>query len=269
MILEADKEMEGLIELLLDVYTSDEYWDLPTTQMYVPIKTHTSVRTEATTSESLLLEPNSQSLVRPRNFEQSSFLPSDMTISFQELNSNIQLICLFLEGISSFAKYMRTNFSPLLINSLYKIIGKAGNENAAICRTAQQTIVDICSSCGYDSISDLIVFNSDYLVNSITLEFRHLMSDTSASDVLCVIFRHCTDDVLLLVSDVMEDVFTAMDRYQDEVAAPMLRVLRAANEAVIRWFVKESNAAATTSNSTSTKERVKVGQFLFLDGRTS
>ena len=99
-----------------------------------------------------------------------------------------------------------------------------------------QVLTDISRYCNYESVSDLILFNSDYLINSVALQFRHMMLGSGAPAVLSVILKLCDRDIMSVVCDATADVFRILDEYQEEIADSMLEVLKQFAMSVDRWF---------------------------------
>nr|XP_047134781.1 TELO2-interacting protein 1 homolog isoform X2 [Hydra vulgaris] len=202
-------DLNPLIELLISTYIQEDWWNLPI--------------------NNLLYQNFKNEIIR-----EDKNLKNQVSISFETLHQNIQLISALLEGISTFAKVMKTDFN--LINVLYPVLEKVGSTNATISRTALQTLHDIVKHCGYSSISDLILKNSDYLINSITLRFRRFARNSAATSVLCVILKYSNSDIMSLVADATGDVFRILDFYQEEAAYEMLNVLMHLSQAVDKWF---------------------------------
>ena len=86
----------------------------------------------------------------------------------------VRQICIQLEGIGHFAHALGKDFRLLLMSALYPVLEKAGDQTLLISQAAIGTMTDICQACGYDSLKHLINENSDYLVNGISLNLRHL-----------------------------------------------------------------------------------------------
>uniref|UniRef100_A0ACB8F6R2 Uncharacterized protein n=1 Tax=Sphaerodactylus townsendi TaxID=933632 RepID=A0ACB8F6R2_9SAUR len=121
-------------------------------------------------------------------------------------------VCIQLEGLGRFAVVLEKDFRQLLISVLYPVLEKAGDGVLLIRQAAMGAVADICQACGYDSPSDLICQNADYLVDRISLHLRRLTRDLHALQVLQAMLRHAEANVLPLVGDVIQDVLTALDR---------------------------------------------------------
>ncbi|XP_065647168.1 TELO2-interacting protein 1 homolog isoform X9 [Hydra vulgaris] len=202
-------DLNSLIELLISLYIQEDWWNLPINN---------------------LLCQN----IKKENIKEDKNLKNQVSIPFETLHQNIQLISVLLEGISTFVKVMKTDFN--LINVLYPILEKVGSTNTTISRIAVQTLHDIVKHCGYSNISNLILKNSDYLINSITLRFRRFAKNSAAASVLCVILKYSNSDIMSLVADAADDVFRILDFYQEEAAYEMLNVLMHLSQAVDKWF---------------------------------
>ncbi|XP_077867574.1 TELO2-interacting protein 1 homolog [Saccoglossus kowalevskii] len=157
-------------------------------------------------------------------------------LSLGTLNSNILQICLLLEGVGVFAKVLGSNFNVLLIDSLYPVMEKLGDETAVISQTAYLCLIAICKSCAYSSIEDLICKNCDYLIDVISHNLRHLDWFPKSPDVLKVMLQYGNADVLPLTQDIIDEILDSLDLHYDEKSSLFLKVLHTLVCAVRRWF---------------------------------
>lgn len=102
-------------------------------------------------------------------------------------------------------------------------------------------MVDICQACGYDSLRHLINQNSDYLVNGISLNLRHLSLYPQTPKVLEVMLQNSDASLLPLVADVVQDVLVTLDQFYDKRAASFVGVLHALLSALAQWFPDPEN----------------------------
>eukprot|EP00111_Clytia_hemisphaerica_P003041 TCONS_00008636-protein len=234
-----DFNAEPYIDQISSIYLQDHLWRVPISNQYLQfIETRQEQKDEAKNSvtfESLSLTDIDKPQNEPFSYKNS------LTLPFETINHNIQLICLLLEGFSTHSYILRTNYNIHLIKTLYPILEKVGSTNATINKTALRTLNNLSMYCNYDSLSDLILFNSDYLINAVTLQFRHMMIDSAAPAVLAVILRLCDKDIMPIVCDSAADVFRLLDEYQEEIAIQMLEVLKQFALAVNKWFCSEQN----------------------------
>lgn len=151
-------------------------------------------------------------------------------------NRNIIQICLYLEGIGYFAKVLGKRFCPFLIQTLYPLLEKLGDDTAFISSTAYLSLCDICSACSYGSIDELLKQNADYLVNAISLRLRHFDQNKQSPLVLKVILQYSTVEILPLIDDTIQEVLSSLDDFYDDQAALFMGVLNELVKAVSRWF---------------------------------
>ncbi|GAB1607239.1 TELO2-interacting protein 1 homolog, partial [Argonauta hians] len=169
-----------------------------------------------------------------------------------DYNANILQICLFLESFAVFAKVLTVDFTPFLVKTLYPLLEKLGDQSAYLSSTAYLSLTDICSSCRYQNIKDLIQQNADYLVNAITLQLRHLSLNPRSPVVLKVMLQFGNQEILPLVKDTITEVLECLDEYQTTYVTTFLQVLHQLCTAVRRWF---SQNTITDSSERPTKSK--------------
>ncbi|XP_048353915.1 LOW QUALITY PROTEIN: TELO2-interacting protein 1 homolog, partial [Sphaerodactylus townsendi] len=171
--------------------------------------------------------------------EASRLLPPPLNprASLHSTSGHIWQVCIQLEGLGRFAVVLEKDFRQLLISVLYPVLEKAGDGVLLIRQAAMGAVADICQACGYDSPSDLICQNADYLVDRISLHLRRLTRDLHALQVLQAMLRHAEANVLPLVGDVIQDVLTALDRGREDHAPLFIEVLRDIATLLVSWFV--------------------------------
>ncbi|NXO27232.1 TTI1 protein, partial [Cisticola juncidis] len=217
-------DLRGSITSILDEYMDQANWYLVT-----------SIDTEEGSPEQS--GQHSGLAVRPRGASSSAFLLSpEPPVTTRTMNSNIWQICIQLEGVGCFAAVLGKEFRLLLLSALYPVLEKAGDRTLLISETALGTLADICEACGYDSVQRLINENSDYLVNGISLNLRHLAYQPRASQVLDTMLRHSDASLLPLIEDVIQDVLSALDQSYNSQASIFLRVLHSVMTALVQWF---------------------------------
>uniref|UniRef100_UPI00398E687A TELO2-interacting protein 1 homolog n=1 Tax=Pristiophorus japonicus TaxID=55135 RepID=UPI00398E687A len=166
----------------------------------------------------------------------SGYLYSNQSLTVHTMNNNIWQICIQLEGIGYFARVLNIEFRLLLMTSLYPVIEKVGAETLFVNQMAARTLVDLCQACGYDSLQELINQNSDYLVNTISLNLRRLTQHPHTPRVISVMFSYSDASLLPLVDDVVQDVLLSLDHYYDVRAQLIFTVLHSLMTALAHWF---------------------------------
>ncbi|KAI8488333.1 TEL2-interacting protein 1 [Branchiostoma belcheri] len=128
------------------------------------------------------------------------------------------------------------DFKVFLIQSLYPVLEKLGDDSAIISEAAHATLASVCVSCGYSSVAQLIAENADYLVDAISLSLRHYSLNPRAPHVLRVMLQHSDKDILPLVQDAIEEILLALDQHYESRSVSFLRVLKSLVGAINRWF---------------------------------
>lgn len=108
----------------------------------------------------------------PASSSSSSCRSTSSTV--HQLNSNIWQLCIQLEGVACFAQALGQDFRSLLMTSLYAVLEKAGDETLAVSQAALCSMWEVSRACGYQSLKELIIDNSDYLLNDVSLNLQRL-----------------------------------------------------------------------------------------------
>ncbi|XP_030642884.1 TELO2-interacting protein 1 homolog [Chanos chanos] len=153
-----------------------------------------------------------------------------------QLNSNIWQICIQLEGIGTFALVLGSDFRSVLMTTLYPVLEKAGDDSLLVSQSALCTLNDLCQACAYSSPKELIIANSDYLLNDVSLNLGRPSVHPHAPRVLAVMFSHSDASLLPLVIDVVQDVLVALDLSYDQRAPLFCAVLHTLLKAMVQWF---------------------------------
>ena len=131
---------------------------------------------------------------------------SDTVRSIEQINSNITLICLLLEGVERCSEVLETGFQTELIEVLYPLLVKVDSPNARVNQYALLALCGIARSCGSADLSHLLHQNADYIVDAVSLRLRHVRRHPEAPSVLGVVLRHGSADLLPVFHDVILEV---------------------------------------------------------------
>ncbi|GCB72985.1 hypothetical protein scyTo_0002285 [Scyliorhinus torazame] len=214
-------DLKATVTSIIEEYTSTTNWHLVTS---IESEYETCLNTN---------QPKFQNFTRGSH---SGYLYSSQSLTVHTMNSNIWQICIQLEGIGYFARVLNKEIRLLLITSLYPVIEKVGAETLLVRQMATRTLVDLCLACGYDSLQELINLNSDYLVNTISLNLRSLTQHPHTPRVISVMFSYSDASLLPLVDDVVQDVLLSLDHYYNEKAELIFSVLHSLMSALVHWF---------------------------------
>ncbi|RXN34285.1 TELO2-interacting 1-like protein [Labeo rohita] len=239
-------DLKSSITSIIEEYISLGNWHLPTV------------------SEALEGKLESATSLVPNSLEQNclQLLPASKTPTLHQLNSNIWQICIQLEGIGGFALALGIDFRLLLMTSLYPVLEKAGDESLLVSQAAFSAMCDLCKACDYSSPKELVIKNSDYLLNDVSLNLTRPRIHPHAPRVLAVMFTHSDASLLPLVVDVVQDVLTALDLSYDQRAPQFCSVLHSLMKALVRWFPATMGRQKTPKKETQNKECVNLRQFL-------
>lgn len=166
-----------------------------------------------------------------------------------DLNSNIILISLTLEGIATCASVMNLKFRPLLIKTLYPVIEKVASDVTMVQDSAYLALGTMATSCGYSTIKDLLIDNADYIINQLRIELRHgfLFSSRNAvkrtshsPQVLEAILKNGGSDLLPILKDTIDEILDCLDMGTDpDNSKIFLKVLAALVFFFKTWFASE------------------------------
>lgn len=226
------EELREIVTSILEEYTSQENWYLVT-----------CFEAEETGEEVTLKQLDLQAITSVAHTCPVTSSPafSKPSLTVCSMNSNIWQICIQLEGIGHCARALGKDFHLLLMSALYPVLEKAGDQTLLISQAATSAMMDICHACGYDSLQHLINQNSDYLVNGISLNLRHLSLHPHTPKVLEVMLRNSDASLLPLVADVVQDVLATLDQFYDKRATSFVSVLHTLLAALVQWFPDTGN----------------------------
>jgi TELO2-interacting protein 1 len=106
-----------------------------------------------------------------------------------------------------------TAFRPELIDVLYPIATFMGSPNSQLRGHAIVTLNSIALSCGYSNVSELIIDNVDYMVNSVALRLNTLDISPASTKVLTMMVRLSGPRLIPYLDDVVASIFGALDNY--------------------------------------------------------
>ncbi|ESO83680.1 hypothetical protein LOTGIDRAFT_169160 [Lottia gigantea] len=218
---ERNERKMGIVRMLVEEYLSDANFDLPVTNI-APGGTNDSIQPKQT---------------KP-------------ALTLANMNTNIMQICLILEGIGTFAKVTGREFNTMLIDVLYPVLEKLGQDNNYINNTAYLTLTDITTACHYRSIDELIRKNSDYLVNAISLKLRQRQDGYRAPQVLQVMIQYSSSEIIPLIHDTIQEILESLDDNYEEEILIYLNVLKELVISVNRWFPHKQENQANSKIST-------------------
>ncbi|KAI1393763.1 ARM repeat-containing protein [Hypoxylon trugodes] len=135
----------------------------------------------------------------------------DSQAETEELDWRLQAIAL---EVTTFAA-SRTNeaFRPELIDVLYPITTFIGSGIPKLRDHAIISLNSIAVSCGYSNVTDLIIDNVDYMVNSVSLRLNTFDISPASTQVLRMMIKLTGPKLIPYLDDVIASIFAALDNY--------------------------------------------------------
>ncbi|KAL2164420.1 hypothetical protein VTH06DRAFT_3636 [Thermothelomyces fergusii] len=124
-----------------------------------------------------------------------------------------RLEAIALEVAAFAASRLKADFRPELIDVLYPVTTFLGSPVPQLRAHAITTLNMVAASCGYGSVSDLIVDNADYMVNAISLRLNTFDITPASIRVLTMVIRLTGPRLIPYLDDVVAAIFAALDNY--------------------------------------------------------
>jgi hypothetical protein len=124
-----------------------------------------------------------------------------------------RLEAIALEVAAFAAARMQLNFRPELIDVLFPITTFMGSHKPQLRSHAITTLNSIATSCGYSNVSELIIDNVDYMVNSMSLRLNTFDISPASTRVLTMMIRLSGPKLIPFLDDVVQSIFAALDNY--------------------------------------------------------
>ncbi|KIH94133.1 heat repeat protein [Sporothrix brasiliensis 5110] len=140
---------------------------------------------------------------------------SDVTsvVSTADGEADWRVGAIALEVTAYAAARLGEAFRPELIDVLYPIATYLGAPEDRLRAHAVATLNSLASSCGYDSVSALIVDNVDYMLNSVSLRLNTFDISPASTRVLTMMIRLAGARLVPYLDDVVAAIFAALDNY--------------------------------------------------------
>lgn len=118
-----------------------------------------------------------------------------------------------IDGIGSVINFMGPAFKSELIDHLFPIVNSLASTNQLVRSSAQNTISKIIKECNYESLTDLLVSNADYLIDAISIRFSTLEISPQSTGVLMVLIKLAGASLSPYIDDVIDTMFVILDDY--------------------------------------------------------
>ncbi|TLD23364.1 hypothetical protein PspLS_07215 [Pyricularia sp. CBS 133598] len=136
-----------------------------------------------------------------------------LTSHTDSLEVDWRLEAIAIEVTTFSASQMGLSFRPELIDTLYPIATFLGSQNTQLRLHAVTALTLIASTCGYQDVSELIVDNADYMVNSVSLRLTSMDVTPASLQVLRMMVKLTGPKLLPFLDDTVAAIFAALDNY--------------------------------------------------------
>ncbi|CAK9829945.1 TELO2-interacting protein 1 homolog [Anthophora retusa] len=152
-------------------------------------------------------------------------IEADETTPLCTAQSNIVQCCLLLEGLGLIAQNLRQDYDKFLLKTLYLIIERAGSGHSLISFVGIQTLEQIAKSQQYSTVGDLLRANVDYFSYHVSVKLRKVERNPGVLDVVEVVTKYSTIDVLPCLKEIVEDVLLQLNSsFQQKNSYAFLKV---------------------------------------------
>ncbi|RKP18005.1 hypothetical protein ROZALSC1DRAFT_23647 [Rozella allomycis CSF55] len=135
--------------------------------------------------------------------------------SVSHFNRIIITKCLLGYSILACSKVLRSEYKPLLINSLFVLLVLSGDNLLIINEIAMKCFNKISKYCGYESCKELLMDNMDYALNATSIKLLTINENPSALKVLISLINFLHIEVLPFVSDLSIQLFDLLEEFSE------------------------------------------------------
>ena len=169
--------------------------------------------------------------------------------TIERTNKDILRQCLLIEGLTSFLHlYDKESAHNYLLNCIFALLESVGASYQPLFETSSKCLSLVSKHFGYKCVSELIADNIDYLMNSICVNLKHFIDNQRVPTVIQVMLKYCTQDMVHLFVDAIQQIIVVIDCYHRTQALPLMRVLYSFVCTLNHYF--SSNVKLIDNNST-------------------
>ncbi|XP_044259185.1 TELO2-interacting protein 1 homolog [Tribolium madens] len=126
--------------------------------------------------------------------------------TLSDVQNNIIQVCLLVEGIGKIALTLGKEFQQFLLKTLFLVLERAGSSHPIIRTAGCSALTNISTACQYSTITNLINNNIDYFSFHIERKLNKAKGDKGGLEVLGVVIRYSTQEVLISTCDVIQEL---------------------------------------------------------------
>ena len=146
--------------------------------------------------------------------------------TIEATNKDILRQCLLIEGLTSFLHlYDSESAHKYLLICLFPLLECVGASYQPLFETSFKSLTLVSDHFGYNSVSELIADNIDYLINSICVNLKHFIDNQRVPTVIKVMLKYSSQDMLNFFVDAIDQIIIVIDSHYRTQALPLLQVL--------------------------------------------
>lgn len=128
-------------------------------------------------------------------------------------------VSISLDTIAAASLFLKNDFEPELIDYLYPVIESLSSPSGMIVTHAQNATIQVARNVYNDtSIENLIIKNSDYLLDSLNLKLVNIAVTPDTIKVLIVLIKIAGVELIEKLGDVINSSFVLLDMYHGYTA---------------------------------------------------
>lgn len=186
----------------------------------------------------------------------------DPNTELTEINWRFEAVALEVIGFA--AARSGEAFRPELIDVLFPICTLLGADHPQLRHHAMTTLNSLAKNCGYGTVSELIIGNADYMVNSVSLLLNSLSISPAATKVLVMMIRLSGPRIVPYLDDVTAAIFSALDSYHGYPA--FVDALFSALKEVVEQGVQSTTLLLQGRDEAKIDHRKKPAPKVTMDG---
>ena len=127
--------------------------------------------------------------------------------------SDWRLQALAIESTVMQAQQLDVAYRPELMDTLYPIVSCLGASHDGLRSHALCGLDLLAQACRYDSTSDMLIDNVDYLINSVALRLNSFDISPQAPKVILMMLKLCGARIVPYLDDIIGSIFSALDNF--------------------------------------------------------
>lgn len=167
------------------------------------------------------------------------------------------LLCIALQGIQQVATYMGANFQSELMDVLYGLVNSLGSSSSVVRTTAQQTIISVARSCNYPDVRAMLVENSDYIIDTLSIKLNTLDFSVQGPVILATLVKLSGVAIIPYLDDVIGSLFSILDNYHgySSITTGVFQALESVVEETGKKYNEKLLEGPSQEDSTTIKSR--------------